>query len=201
MKGKKLNDYTEETTNTQVSTIGNHIYFYTDVSISSALQLNKTIKELSTEIISNKTFDDDIYEDSDTKTSYNPIYLHINSLGGCFFSCLSIVDTIRTCKVPIYTIGEGQIASAASIILLAGKKRFMTLNSYILIHELRTSVHGTFSNLEDDYENSKILMKQMKDFYKKHSKITNSVLNTMLKKDVYLDAKTAKKYGFVEKIL
>jgi ATP-dependent protease ClpP protease subunit len=114
---------------------------------------------------------------------------------------MSIIDTIKNCKVPVYTIGEGQIASAASIMLLAGKKRFMTENSFILIHELRTYVSGTYSNLEDDYENSKLLMKKMIKYYKKNSKIPETVLQTLLKKDIYIDAKKSKKYGLIDKII
>ena len=192
----------------KVSVLGNHIYFYTEVTKKTALELIKNIKELADNIrtIEIHNGKDNLYEDNDddddeNNLKYSPIYLHINSGGGCLFSCMSIIDTIKNCKVPIYTIGEGQIASAASIMLLAGKKRFMTENSFILIHELRTYVSGTYSNLEDDYENSKLLMKKMIKYYKKNSKIPVKVLQTLLKKDIYIDSKKSKKYGLIDKIV
>lgn len=207
---KHMDDDSEEgavgTMSEKVSVLGNHIYFYTEVTKKTALELIKNIKELANNIITLEIHNgkDNLYEDNDDdddKVKYNPIYLHINSGGGCLFSCMSIIDTIKNCKVPVYTIGEGQIASAASIMLLSGKKRFMTENSFILIHELRTYVSGTYSNLEDDYENSKLLMKKMIKYYKKNSKIPESVLQTLLKKDIYIEAKKSKKYGLIDKIV
>jgi len=205
-----MDDDSEEgavgTMSEKVSVLGNHIYFYTEVTKKTALELIKNIKELANNIMTLEIHNgkDSLYEDNeddDNKIEYNPIYLHINSGGGCLFSCMSIIDTIKNCKVPVYTIGEGQIASAASIMLLSGKKRFMTENSFILIHELRTYVSGTYSNLEDDYENSKLLMKKMIKYYKKNSKIPESVLQTLLKKDLYIEAKKSKKYGLIDKIV
>jgi len=207
---KHMDDDSEEggvsSMSENVSVLGNHIYFYTEVTKKTALELIKNIKELADNIrtIEIHNGKDNLYEDNDDdddKVTYNPIYLHINSGGGCLFSCMSIIDTIKNCKVPVYTIGEGQIASAASIMLLAGNKRFMTENSFILIHELRTYVSGTYSNLEDDYENSKLLMKKMIKYYKKNSKIPEKVLQTLLKKDIYIDSKKSKKYGLIDKIV
>ena len=202
---KHMDDDSEEgvvsTMSEKISVLGNHIYFYTEVTKKTALELIKNIKELAINIMTLEIHNgkDSLYDDD--KITYNPIYLHINSGGGCLFSCMSIIDTIKKCKVPVYTIGEGQIASAASIMLLSGKKRFMTENSFILIHELRTYVSGTYSNLEDDYENSKLLMKKMIKYYKKNSKIPESVLQTLLKKDIYIEAKKSKKYGLIDKIV
>uniref|UniRef100_A0A6C0J1W0 Protease n=1 Tax=viral metagenome TaxID=1070528 RepID=A0A6C0J1W0_9ZZZZ len=202
---KHMDDDSEEgvvsTMSEKISVLGNHIYFYTEVTKKTALELIKNIKELANNIMTLEIHNgkDSLYDDD--KITYNPIYLHINSGGGCLFSCMSIIDTIKKCKVPVYTIGEGQIASAASIMLLSGKKRFMTENSFILIHELRTYVSGTYSNLEDDYENSKLLMKKMIKYYKKNSNIPESVLQTLLKKDIYIEAKKSKKYGLIDKIV
>lgn len=187
----------------KISILGNHIYFYTKITKRTALDLIKSITDIANNIMTIKIHNgnNNLYEDDDYNNTYDPIYLHINSGGGCLFSCMAIVDTIKNCKVPVYTIGEGQIASASSILLLAGKKRFMTENSFILIHELRTYVSGTFSNLEDDYENSKLLMKKMIKYYKKRSLIPEKVLQTLLKKDIYIEAKKSKKYGFIDKII
>lgn len=187
----------------KISILGNHIYFYTKITKRTALDLIKSITDIANNIMTIKIHNgnNNLYEDDDYNDTYDPIYLHINSGGGCLFSCMAIVDTIKNCKVPVYTIGEGQIASASSILLLAGKKRFMTENSFILIHELRTYVSGTFSNLEDDYENSKLLMKKMIKYYKKRSLIPEKVLQTLLKKDIYIEAKKSKKYGFIDKII
>lgn len=194
-----------------VKILGNHIYFYTDVTRESSLQAVKAIKQLNIDIRTiqfltekDSTYEDIINdnEDSDSKLSaYSPIYFHINSNGGDFFSGMAIADSIKNSKVQVYTIGEGGIASMASIIFLAGHKRFISKHAYILIHELRTFVSGTFSNLIDDYENSKMFMKNIKDFYKENSKINKKFLDSLLKKDIWFDSKTSIKYGFAHKIV
>lgn len=192
-----------------VPILGNHIYFYTDVSVKSSLEAVKAIKHLNKVIEASKMFTkkDPTYEDNDDEDtedkvkSDSPIYFHINSNGGDYFSGMAIADAIRKSKVPVYTIGEGGIASMGSIIFLAGKKRFICENAYILIHEIRTFVAGTFSNLIDDYENSKLFMKNVIEYYKKNSKMTITQLKKLLKKDVWFDAKTSIKYGFAHKIV
>ena len=137
---KHMDDDSEEgvvsTMSEKISVLGNHIYFYTEVTKKTALELIKIIKELAINIMTLEIHNgkDSLYDDD--KITYNPIFLHINSGGGCLFSCMSIIDTIKKCKVPVYTIGEGQIASAASIMLLSGKKRFMTENSLFLFMNL-----------------------------------------------------------------
>ena len=87
------------------------------------------------------------------------------------------------------------------MIFLAGKKKYINENAYILIHELRTFVSGTYSNLSDEFENAKMLMNNIIDYYKNNSKITNTNLHKLLKKDLWFDAKTSLKYGFADKII
>ena len=66
-----------------------------------------------------------------------PIYIYIDSPGGDADAGFAIFDMIRFIKAPVYTIGMGLVASAASIILLAASKerRFGMPNSHYLIHQ------------------------------------------------------------------
>lgn len=197
--------------NKLVSVIGNHIYFYTDVNDSSALEAVKAIKKLNREIISATMtlVDDDVYdyiyddtEDTDTKVEkYNPIYFHINSSGGSYFAGLAIIEAIRTSKVPVYTIGEGAIASMASLIFLYGKRRFISKHSYYLIHEIRTYMSGTFSNLTDEYDNCKLFMQRLTKMYQERCRIPNKKLKQLLKKDIWLSSEKCLKWKIAHKIV
>ena len=189
-----------------VSSMGNHIYFYTDVNQNSALEIIKLIRKLTSEILVKKAlnYSDDIYNDSqdtDTSVCTSPIYLHINSNGGNYFDGMAIVDTIRLNKVAIYTIAEGEVASMASIIFLAGKKKFINENSYILIHEIRSSISGTFSNIKDEFENCKLLMDKMIKYYKDNTSIPKKELDTILKKDLLIDSEKCIKWKMANKII
>jgi ATP-dependent Clp protease protease subunit len=191
-----------------VQVIGNHIYFYTDVNSYSCLQAIKMIKNLNDELLTTKLLmgKDNLYNDKEEDIDEDcqdivPIYLHINSSGGDYFSGMALVDSIRKSKVPVYTIGEGAVASMGSIIFIAGKKRFINKHSYILIHEIRSFVSGTFSNITDDFENCKTFMKDIINFYKKNTNIKKKSLKKMLKKDIWFSSKKSLKYGIADKII
>jgi ATP-dependent protease ClpP protease subunit len=190
-----------------VTSIGNHIYFYTDVNQLSALQAVKIIKKLNNEICATQIClgNDNLYNDDDDdtedKVKYSPIYFHINSCGGNYFNGLAIVDAIRLSKVPVYTIGEGAIGSMASVIFLSGKKRFINKNAYVLIHEIRTFLSGTFSNLKDEFDNCKLFMEKMIKFYKENTKIPKKELMSILKKDIWIDAENCMKWKLADKCL
>jgi len=196
----------DDTKKDLIQVINNHIYFYSDINEYSTVQLIKIINELNVSKIKiHKSLDNTyIYDTNDDTDSKYILYLHINSNGGNFLDGLAIFDCIRLSKKDIYVIVEGHASSMASIILLAGKKRFITKNSYILIHELRTFFKDTmmtYSNVTDEYLNTKKFMIRVKKLYKSNTTISSIKLNDLLKKDLYLTAKKALKLGFVNKII
>lgn len=126
------------------------------------------------------------------------IHLHIASNGGCCFSGLHMYDTIKNNKYPVYTYIDGFIASAASLPFLAGVKRIMPDNGFIMIHQLSTWFVGTFQNLKDQYQNSTKVMNKFKQVYKKQLNMNDSQLEQMLKHDLWLNKQQAESYGFVK---
>lgn len=86
----------------------NELYFYNEVNNESVLMLNKTLNDLTRQLlITQITFD--LKETPHIK-------LHINSDGGEVFGALSIVDRIKSSKVPVYSYAEGLVASASTLI-------------------------------------------------------------------------------------
>lgn len=185
----------------QVHVIQNHIYFYGDINENNSLLAIKAINELNNSKKKSKHLDD-IYKSKDDVEDHI-IFFHINSNGGCFTDGIAIYDTIRLSKRPVYTIGEGAIGSMASVVLLAGKKRFMTENSFILIHEVRCffNTQLTLSNIKDEYFNIKLFTNKIKKIYKNKTNINIFLLNKLLKKDIWISATKALKNGFVDKIV
>jgi ATP-dependent Clp protease protease subunit len=130
-----------------------------------------------------------------------PIYLYITSPGGIVAQALAVYDMITDLRVPVYTVCKGLVASAGTIISMAGKKRFITSNSYMLIHQLTASHSGTFEKLGESYENSKLLMESLKRIYVKHTKIMAEEIDDILKHDLYWDAETCIEKGLVDSLL
>ena len=78
------------------------------------------------------------------------IRVFINSPGGSADGGFAIFDVIRFIKPPVKTIAAGLVASAASIILIAGKRenRFALPHCRILLHQPSTHLQGSASDLE-----------------------------------------------------
>jgi ATP-dependent protease ClpP protease subunit len=168
---------------------GNHIYFNSDVTKQSIFDLCQALNSVSLDNII-------------TATQFNidpiPIYLHINSNGGSVFAAFTAIDNIMNCKVPVYTIIEGASASAATIMSVVGKRRFIRANSYMLIHELRSGCWGRMSEMEDEMENNKKVMKRIKKIYKEHTTIPHEEMKEILKHDMWWDAEKCLEMGLVD---
>jgi ATP-dependent protease ClpP protease subunit len=131
-----------------------------------------------------------------------PLYLHIYSPGGDVYAGLSLHDFIiefsKTIKV--YTVVEGLAASAATIISVAGSKRFISPTSYMLIHQLSTFLGGNFEQIKDEFDNCNKIMDRIKQIYVKYTTIPKKQLADILKHDLIFDAVECKKYGLVDEI-
>jgi ATP-dependent Clp endopeptidase proteolytic subunit ClpP len=174
----------------------NHLFFHNGVDEKSVDIVKKLMRE---------------YLDKYTKTKNKsliatltpkPLYLHIYSPGGDVHAGLSLYDFIIEYgkTIPVYTVVEGMAASAATIISIAGTKRFITPNSYMLIHQLSTYFGGNFEQIKDEFGNCEKIMKQLKEIYASRTKFSRKQLIDILKRDVNWDAEDCKKYGLVDEI-
>ena len=169
----------------------NRIYFYSEVSRSKNLALNKSICNLG----------DKLYNQSQS-LSVNPpnLFLHINSFGGSVFAGFSTVDYILNSKVPVTTVIDGCAASAATMMSVVGDHRVMHRHSFMLIHQLSSGMWGKYEDLKDDIKNCDLLMETIKNIYEERTKIPKKQLKEILKHDLWWDAKTCLKYGLIDEI-
>ena len=129
-----------------------------------------------------------------------PIYLHIYSNGGCIYSAFSAMDLIRSLKVPVYSVIEGATASAGTLISMICEKRLIRPLGHMLIHQLSSACWGKMSEMTDEYNNLKGLMKTIRDLYLQHTKLSLKKLNELLHQDIWLDAKQSITYGLADEI-
>jgi len=176
----------------------NEYYLYNDISMKSIQGLLKFIKNAE------KRWKLFLLETSEIieKAEPKPLKIFINSNGGDVFAAIPIIDAIKNCSIPIYTYIEGMAASAASLISMVGHKRFITKNSFMLIHELRSGIQGTYSDIMDEKENCDKLMNVIKKIYLERSsgKLDSDVLEKILKRDIILTADESLTYGLVDEI-
>ena len=178
--------------NNVVSAIGNRIYFYSEVTRTKILELNRSIVKLGNQF---KTSSDLLGNDP------AHIKLHINSYGGSVFAGFSAVDYIRNSKVPVTSIIDGCAASAATIMSVVAQERLMHENSFMLIHQLSSMMWGKYAALKDDMINNDLLMVKIKGIYENHTKIPKKELDKLLSHDLWWDAKKCLRYGMIDGII
>jgi ATP-dependent protease ClpP protease subunit len=180
-----------EQENRRITRDGNHIYFHSEVDRGAVFEMTAQIRKAEIEniVMAHKLCTDPI-----------PIYLHISSYGGSVFDALTAIDVIKGCKVPVHTIIEGASASAGTLMSVVGTKRYIRPNAHMLIHQLSAGSWGKMCELEDEYENNKLLMKKILEIYKEHANIPKKHLNEVLKHDLWWEADKCIKYGLVDEI-
>lgn len=144
---------------------------------------------------------EDYDEQFEIKVEPKPINLYITSNGGLVYQVFGAIDTIRGMKVPVHTICKGFVASAGTLLSLAGKKRYITESSYMLIHELRAGHWGKFTHLSESLDNSKQLMEHIKNWYLSRTKMSSEELDEQLRKDISWNAQMCLEKGLVDEII
>lgn len=180
------------TDNNVVETSHNRIYFYSGVTRPKILKLNRNIFNLNISMLS-KT--------GPLEYEPPPIKLHINSYGGSVFAGLAAVDYIKNSKVPVHTIIDGCAASAATLMSCVAERRYMHKNACMLVHQLSGMMWGKFQEMQDDMENSEMLMEKIKNIYRQHTKIPKKELDNILKHDLWWEAEKCLEYGLVDELI
>lgn len=176
-----------------IRVVENKIFFYGEIDDQMCLDLNRILVELDAKLQNTKNV---------LGEEYTPIiHLHLNTPGGSIYAAFSTVDTIRILKSKVYTYVDGLCASAGTLISTIGEKRFIGKHAHMLIHQLSSESYGTYADMQADIENCSNLMKILKDFYKKTTKIPMKRMDELMTKDIYMKAEECLSYGIVDTIL
>jgi ATP-dependent protease ClpP protease subunit len=206
----------------QILVCENDIYFNGPINTISMSKLSNEIVKLESKLLKeerklrrkieevirgDKELSSQIYDNTsefceiEIKVTNKPIRLFITSNGGSVHQALMVYDLIRGLRIPVHTICRGYVASAGTILSLAGKKRFITTNSYMLIHQLSAGSWGKFSSMTDQYENAKTLMEHIKSIYIENTNLNSSDLDEILKHDISWPAKICLEKGLIQEII
>lgn len=179
----------------------NEYYLYDDITQDSMMELSMYLKNIHKKWTTFLHHHNDVLDTAQPK----PIKIYIQSNGGDLHAVLPVIDYIHSLRgiIPVYTYVEGLAASAASLIAVCGEKRTMTRNSFLLIHELRTQMSGTYSNFRDESSNCNKLMSHIKRIYISNSggRLTEQGLDNLLTHDYILSAQECLDMGLIDEIL
>jgi ATP-dependent Clp endopeptidase proteolytic subunit ClpP len=175
-----------------ISVYENKIYYYSGVTRESVVELNHKLGELEAKHLTVANV---------LEIEPPPIRLYVNSGGGSITAGIASMDTISRCKVPVYTYVDGFCASAATFLSIVGVKRYISKNSYMLIHQLSSNLWGKYSEIEDEKKNLDLMMETIRNVYTEYTKVPIEELDEILKHDLMWDAKTCLKYNLVDRIV
>ena len=74
------------------------------------------------------------YQNLTKSKSKKKLTLYINSSGGNLYDAFALIDIMRASKLPIDTVGIGAVMSAAFLIFVCRRKRFISPNTSIMCH-------------------------------------------------------------------
>lgn len=133
----------------------------------------------------------------------DPVFMYINSPGGCLSSGYAIIDQMAACKCPIYTIVRGQGYSMAAMIAAFGAKghRYSTPNSSMMLHSVMVQNgpdsierHGQMTQyIEDDYK------RKVSDLARR-MKLNAKQLRELMQQTSWMSPKQAIKIGLIDGI-
>src|SRR6202161_2309967 len=131
------------------------------------------------------------------------IHMYINSPGGLVTAGLAIYDTMQYIRPPVQTFCIGQAASAASLLLAAGKKgeRFALPNARIMVHQPSAAFYGQAADIAGYAQEIVTLKRRLNEISAKHTGQTVEAIEKQLDRDTYMTAEEAKAFGLIDQVM
>ena len=139
----------------------------------------------------------------DSEDEKSPIYMYIDSPGGDVDAGFAIFDMIRFINAPVYLIGMGLIASAATLVLLAVDKGFRIglPNSRYLIHQPLGGMRGVATDIEIYAKDMEKIRAKLNSLIAEQTGTSLEQVTKDTERDFWLDSDEAVKYGLISKII
>jgi ATP-dependent protease ClpP protease subunit len=186
----------------------NHLYFYGPVTRDSVLKLKMHIREANRDValVASSLREASATPHSDPVfVSPKPIVIHVNSFGGEAHAMNTIYSAFLESKMPICALVDGVSASASTILSAGAPYRVIAPSSASLFHEWSMSFTGSYNMRKPDMH---MLMTEMsihdKGYYEAvqpKSKMSKDELDSLVKRDLFLNAKQTLQKGFADRLL
>lgn len=126
-------------------------------------------------------------------TSYN---VYINSEGGYVDVGFDILNYLRSLGKPITTIGNGIVASIATVIFMAGTTRQVKEGTQFMIHLPWGERVGNADDMEQYAKELRASEKQLLDFYTKELGLESEAIQPLLRDETWLTPEQLITLGF-----
>jgi len=133
------------------------------------------------------------------------IHFYINSPGGSITAGLAIYDTMRFLRCEVATYCVGLAASMAAVLLAGGypQKRFLLLNSRVLLHQPLISgvLEGVATDIDIEAKEILRLRSRLYTILAEHTGKDVEKIEKDCDRNLWMDAQEAIGYGLADRIL
>lgn len=126
--------------------------------------------------------------------------VYINSVGGSVDVGFDIYNYLISLNVPIKVIGQEIVASAATLIFMAGSTRELEQGTDFMIHLPWGYAEGTAQEISDYSEMLKRYEKKIVDFYIKTTGLNEEAIRPLLNYETWLSPKLANDLKFTTSV-
>ena len=130
-----------------------------------------------------------------------PIRLYINSPGGDLNIFYTVKDIIEMSKTPIVAVNLGMAYSAAALLFLSCRERYMLKSSKILLHLGSASLGGSYLDLMSAVADYQEQVESFVSAIQEKTTYTPDEIESNISSDWYIDAKDALAHGAATKII
>ena len=130
-----------------------------------------------------------------------PITVWIDSFGGSVFAATGIYNALKEHKGDVTVKIDGKAMSAATIIAMAGKEILMSPSALMMVHNPLTEAYGYASDLRKTADILDEVKEAIMNAYQVKTGRSRAKLSALMDAETYMNAKTAIKEGFADKML
>lgn len=126
--------------------------------------------------------------------------VEISSPGGSVSDALAMYNSLRYSGLAITTKVMGAAMSAASLVFMAGDKRVMPRNTWLMLHNPSTIAVGNAEQLREAAEVLHMIGGLVRGTYCARSGVSDAKMHELLAQDTFLSADEAKEMGFATEL-
>ena len=144
-----------------------------------------------------------LYKIHDMSYTRKPIKIFIDSYGGLCYQCFGLLSIMDKSKTPIHTIATGAAMSCGFMILIHGHRRFAYEHATPMYHQVSSGFWGKVKDMQEDFEETQRLQIKIEEMTLAKTKIPKKKLEKVYKtkKDWYMTAKEAEKFGVIDEVI
>jgi len=131
------------------------------------------------------------------------IYICINCSGDEVLPCLALLDTMRSVKANIGTIGLGRCLGMAGFVLAMGYKpfRYALSNTRIMLYHPSCVVRGQAIDIYREVHELVKVREYMEQLISEQSGKDSEKISSDLQRNLYLDSQEAIEYGILDGVM